>query len=65
MTWDSVLNEILNYVIPIGVIIWLGWILYKPFQEMFQPFWAKLSEWKDRMKGDNNQQSNIKGITYE
>ena len=58
-------NDILNFIIPIGVYIFIGWIIYRI--PLVKDGVDKLRDWNSNRKNKSTEQEalSIKSITYE
>jgi hypothetical protein len=63
---ETTIEQILNFLIPIGVWIFLGWIIYRVpiIKEGVGKLRDKISERRERIGGDI-ETSTIRSITYE
>jgi len=63
---ETTIEQILNFLIPIGVWIFLGWIIYRIpiIKEGVDKLRDKISERRERIGGDI-ETSTIRSITYE
>jgi hypothetical protein len=59
------LDSILNFIIPILVWIFLGYILYKPFKEPLDKLFSKIGEWKENRQEEGYEENIVKSIYYE
>jgi len=59
------IDQILNFIIPIGVWCFLGYVLYKPFKEPIDKLINKISEWRDGREEEVPWAETVKTIEYE
>lgn len=59
------LDSLLNFIIPIAVWIFLGYILYKPFKEPIDALVNKIREWREGKEEETPWESQYKTLEYE
>jgi len=59
------LDAILNFVIPIAVWIFIGWILYVPFKEPINALIGKIRDWREGREEEAPWENITKSIEYE
>jgi len=59
------LNSILNWLIPIIIIGFLGYILYKPFKKPIDELVNKIKSWKQNREEKEVGTTTFKTISYE
>jgi hypothetical protein len=61
------LDQILNFIIPIGVWIFLAYILYKPFATPINALINKIRDWREGRQASDESwgYETIKSIEYE
>ena len=61
----GMLDDILNFTIPIAVTIFLVFIILYPFREPLGKAWNKIKEWKDGRESSEEELNIYKSINYE
>jgi len=61
----SWIDSLLNFIIPPAIVIFLGYILYKPFKEPIDSLISKIKGWREN-RGESEIELNVnKYINYE
>jgi len=62
MSW---IDSLLNFIIPPAIVIFLGYILYKPFKEPIDAIFRKVKNWRENREESETELNIYKSINYE
>jgi large-conductance mechanosensitive channel len=58
-------SQVLNFLIPVAIWIFIAWTLYKAFQKPIDQMVEKYREWKDSREPIEQEVGILKNIEYE
>jgi large-conductance mechanosensitive channel len=58
-------SQVLNFLIPVAIWIFIAWTLYKAFQKPLDQMVEKYREWKDSREPIEQEVGILKNIEYE